>query len=66
VDEAFGVMERNPKGKLAISRITLRPRIEFTGERVPSTEDLESMHRSAHEECFIANSLKSEVVVEAG
>jgi len=66
VDEAFGVMDRNPKGKLAISRITLRPRIEFTGERVPSTEDLESMHRSAHEECFIANSLKSEVVVEAG
>jgi len=64
VDEAFGVMEKNEAGKLAITRITLRPNIQFSGDRIPSPEDLKSLHHTAHEECFIANSLKSEVVVE--
>ena len=66
VDEAFGVMEKNSDGKLVISRITLRPRIQFSGEKLPSGAELQSLHHSAHDECFIANSLKSEVVVEAG
>jgi organic hydroperoxide reductase OsmC/OhrA len=66
VDEAFGVMEKNSEGKLVISRITLRPRIQFSGEKLPSGAELQSLHHSAHDECFIANSLKSEVVVEAG
>jgi organic hydroperoxide reductase OsmC/OhrA len=66
VDEAFGVMERNPAGRLAFSRITLRPKVQFSGERSPSAEELERLHHAAHEECFIANSLKSEIVVEAG
>jgi len=66
VDEAFGLLEKNSQGRLAITRITLRPRIEFSAERSPSAKDLESLHHSAHEQCFIANSLKSEVVVEAG
>jgi organic hydroperoxide reductase OsmC/OhrA len=65
VDEAFGIMEKNAEGKLAISRITLRPKVEFSGDRLPSSEQLQSLHISAHEECFIANSLKSEVVIEA-
>ena len=66
VDEAFGVMEKNSEGKLYISRITLRPRIQFSGDKLPSAAELQSLHHSAHDECFIANSLKSEVVVEAG
>jgi organic hydroperoxide reductase OsmC/OhrA len=66
VDEAFGVMEKNSEGKLVISRITLRPRAQFSGERLPTTVELQSLHHSAHDECYIANSLKSEVVVEAG
>ncbi len=66
VDEAFGEMEKNPAGKLAFSRITLRPGIQFSGERSPSTGELESLHHAAHEECFIASSLKCPVVVEAG
>ena len=65
-DNAFGVMEKNKEGKLAISRITLRPRIQFFGKKLPSPADLESLHHVAHEECYIANSIKSEVVVEAG
>ena len=64
VDEAFGVMEKNAAGKLAITRITLRPDIQFSGDKVPSAEELKSLHHTAHEECFIANSLKSEVLIE--
>jgi organic hydroperoxide reductase OsmC/OhrA len=64
-DKATGIMEKNSEGKLAITRITLRPRIEFSADRAPSAEELQSLHHSAHDECFIANSLKSEVVVEA-
>jgi organic hydroperoxide reductase OsmC/OhrA len=66
VDDAFGVMEKNEGGKLFISRITLRPKIQFSGESIPTAAQLQSLHHAAHEECFIANSLKSEVVVEAG
>lgn len=63
-DRATGIMEKNAEGKLAITRITLRPRVEFTVDRAPSAEELQSLHNSAHDECYIANSLKSEVVVE--
>jgi len=63
-DDAFGVMEENAAGKLAFSRITLRPRIEFAGEKRPSADELTALHHAAHEECFIANSLKCDVVIE--
>ena len=63
VDDAFGVMEKNPQGKLAFTRISLRPQVHFAGERTPSAEQLASLHQAAHAECFIANSLKCEVVV---
>ena len=66
VDEAFGVMEKNEKGKQAITRITLRPKIQFSLERPPSPAELESLHHTAHEDCYIANSIKCVVVVEAG
>jgi organic hydroperoxide reductase OsmC/OhrA len=63
-DEAFGVMEENADGKLAFTRITLRPRIEFAGDKVPSADELAALHHRAHEECFIANSLKCDVAIE--
>ncbi len=66
VDNAFGVMEKNAGGKLFISRITLRPKVKFSGDSLPTDAQLQSLHHAAHDECFIANSLKSEVVVEAG
>jgi organic hydroperoxide reductase OsmC/OhrA len=65
-DEAFGVMEENADGKLAFTRITLRPRIEFGGAKRPAAAELAALHHEAHAECFIANSLKCEVVVEEG
>jgi organic hydroperoxide reductase OsmC/OhrA len=63
-DNAFGVMEKNERGKFAISRITLRPRIEFSAQRPPSPPELEALHNEAHHDCYIANSIKCEVVVE--
>ncbi len=65
VDEAFGVIDRNPEGKLAFTRITLRPEISFREEAAPAPAELEALHHAAHDACFIANSLKCEVVVEA-
>jgi organic hydroperoxide reductase OsmC/OhrA len=64
VDHAFGIMEKNAAGKLAFSRITLRPQVRFSPAREPDPEALRSLHHAAHEECFIANSLKAEIVVE--
>jgi organic hydroperoxide reductase OsmC/OhrA len=64
VDKATGIMEKNSEGKLSITRITLRPKVEFSVDRAPSAEELRALHNSAHDECYIANSLKSEIVVE--
>ncbi|MEA3032759.1 MAG: hypothetical protein QOH86_775 [Sphingomonadales bacterium] len=61
-DEATGVLGRLD-GRIAVTRITLRPRVEFAGE-APGAERLARLHHDAHERCFIANSLKTEIVVE--
>jgi organic hydroperoxide reductase OsmC/OhrA len=63
VDEAVGVMEPNAQNKLVVSRVTLRPRVRFHG-RQPTREEHDQLHHRAHEECFIANSVKSEIVCE--
>jgi len=65
VDEAVGEMTKNEQGKLWISRVILRPRIEWPGARQPTAEEVESLHHRANDECFIANSIKTEVTVEA-
>lgn len=62
-DDAAGEMDRIGPGKHALTRIVLRPDIQFAG-RAPSAEELAALHAQAHARCFIANSLKSEVVVE--
>lgn len=62
-DEAEGLMSREA-GKLAITRVTLRPRAAFCGERLPGRGELDEMHHAAHEECYIANSVKAEVRCE--
>ena len=63
-DEAVGVLEKNAQGKLAITRVTLRPRIVWSGGATVSAEDLQKMHHDAHAGCFIANSVTTEVIVE--
>jgi organic hydroperoxide reductase OsmC/OhrA len=62
-DEAVGHMEKNAEGKMAITRVELRPKIAWGGDRTPSAEQLDKMHHAAHENCFIANSVKTEVTV---
>lgn len=60
-DSAVGIMEKDAEGKMLISMVTLRPQVQFSSDRVPTREDIDQMHHEAHEECFIANSVKSEV-----
>lgn len=64
-DKAVGTMAKNEIGKLAITRISLRPEIVFSGIRLPTSEQLTALHHQAHEDCYIANSLRAEIVVEA-
>jgi len=61
-DDATGTMARVAKGRLAITEVVLRPRVRFQGA-APDAATHEAMHREAHEACFIANSVKSEVRV---
>jgi len=63
-DAAVGFMEKNAAGKLAIARVVLRPKVVFAG-KAPSADEFARLHHSAHENCFIANSVRSEIVVEA-
>jgi organic hydroperoxide reductase OsmC/OhrA len=63
-DDPAGEMGKNAAGRTALVRITLTPRVAFTGERQPTQAEFEALHHEAHEQCYIANSLKSEVVIQ--
>jgi organic hydroperoxide reductase OsmC/OhrA len=63
-DQAVGVLDKDAAGHLAMTKVTLRPQVSFGGERIPSPEELRQLHDRAHHACFIANSVKTEVVVE--
>jgi organic hydroperoxide reductase OsmC/OhrA len=57
-------MEKNQEGRLAITRVTLRPKIVWSQGVTVSDADLDKLHHDAHLGCFIANSVKTEVAVE--
>jgi organic hydroperoxide reductase OsmC/OhrA len=63
-DEAVGVLGKDAAGRLAMTQVTLRPQVMFGGEETPSSEEIRRMHEQAHHACFIANSVKTEVIVE--
>ncbi|MEJ1498117.1 MAG: OsmC family protein, partial [Candidatus Sedimenticola sp. (ex Thyasira tokunagai)] len=63
-DNAVGTMKEEENGKTSVTKVTLRPEIVFSNERQPTVEQLEKMHHMSHENCFIANSVKTEVVTE--
>ena len=63
-DEAEGVLEKDGEGRLAVTRIVLRPAVAYAG-RAPTPEERDRLHHAAHEACFIANSVRTEIVVEA-
>jgi organic hydroperoxide reductase OsmC/OhrA len=62
-DHAVGIMERNERAKLYVSRVTLDPKIAWSGDKRPSAEEVAEMHHRSHEECYLANSVRTEVVV---
>lgn len=62
-DEAIGAMTKNEKGVPWVSSVTLPPKIVYSGENLPTPADEERLHHLAHEQCFITNSIKSEVTV---
>ena len=62
-DAAVASMGRDERGKVSITRVTLRPDIRWGGE-APSAEVLDDLHHRAHEACYLANSIRGEVVVE--
>lgn len=64
VDAATGVMEKSREGQMAMTVVTLRPQVTFSGEREPTRDELERLHHAAHDACFIANSVRTEVRCE--
>jgi len=64
VDEAEGVLDKRADGRMAMTRVTLRPRVEFSGENPPTAEEIADLHHRAHDACFIANSVTTEVTVQ--
>jgi len=63
-DEAKGLMSKNDKGVPWVSSVVLHPKITYSGDRVPTASEVEELHHLAHEQCFIANSVRTEVTVE--
>ena len=63
-DEAVGVMARNDGGKLAMTQVTLHPAVRYGREKRPSAAEQDALHHAAHEECFIARSVRTEVTCE--
>ena len=64
IDQAVGIMEKDKTGSVSMTKVTLKPRVKFSGERQPNLQQLEKMHDQSHQQCFIANSVKTEVVTE--
>ncbi len=64
-DEAVGIMTKNENGVPWVSSISLHPRIAYSGGKMPTAEDEAHLHHLAHEQCYIANSIKTEVIVKS-
>ncbi len=63
-DAATGTLAQGPSGRWMMTRVILRPHVSFTTGKRPTTAEFEAMHHEAHEECYIANSVTTEVVCE--
>jgi len=63
-DDAVGKTVKNEKGAIWVATVTLNPKIVFSGDKTPTAEQLDHLHHLAHEQCFIANSVKTEIIVQ--
>jgi len=57
--------DKNPEGKLAITKVILRPVVQFADNRAPSHQQFDVLHQKAHQRCFIANSVKTDIHIDA-
>ncbi len=64
-DQATGILDKNPEGKLAITHIELNPKINFGGNKKPDDKTLQQMLQKSHAHCFITNSVKAEVKINS-
>lgn len=64
VDEASGVMGKTENGKVFVSEVTLRPKLIISGGKRPTVAEIDRLHHKAHEECYIANSVTTAVMVK--
>lgn len=64
LDDAVGIMDNDSNGKMSMTKVTLHPKIIFSGEKKPILKQIENMHHQSHEQCFIANSVKADIVIE--
>lgn len=63
-DQSVAVLEKNQNNKMAVTKLFLRPKVVFRGDSQPTKEVIHSLHEKAHEECFIANSVLTEIILE--
>jgi organic hydroperoxide reductase OsmC/OhrA len=63
-DAAEGELAKNAQGRMSMTRVILRPRAIFSGERLPTPEEVDAVHHKAHEACYIANSVTTDVRIE--
>jgi organic hydroperoxide reductase OsmC/OhrA len=66
IDEAEGVLAKNPEGRMAMTQVRLNPVIAWAGENTPSAEQLRELHHKAHEACYIANSFNGDIAIAGG
>ncbi len=64
-DPAEGVMEKGLDGKVRMTKVTLRPQIRFAGDKQPTAADISAIHHKAHDACYIANSVTTEVTIDS-
>lgn len=62
-DDAMAVLDKNTDGKMAVVKAILAPKVMFSGDKQPSTDEYAKLHERAHAACFIANSVKTEVEI---
>ena len=64
VDQSEGLLEKRDDGKMWMSQVTMRPQVAFSGDKRPTDAEIAELHHRAHDQCFIANSVTTKVIVE--
>jgi organic hydroperoxide reductase OsmC/OhrA len=64
VDQSEGLLEKRDDGKMWMSQVTMCPQVAFSGDKRPTDAEIADLHHRAHDQCFIANSVTTKVIVE--